>query len=39
MPPGHTLVLDNLPPDVAGLIQTIGWNHLPGLTQGQSRRP
>jgi anti-anti-sigma regulatory factor len=38
-PPGHILVLDNLPPDVAGLIQTLGWHHLPGLTHGQSRQP
>jgi anti-anti-sigma regulatory factor len=35
--PGRRLVLDNLPPDVAGLIQTLGWRHLPGLVRGRSR--
>lgn len=38
-PPGHVLVLDNLPPDVARLIQALGWHHFPGLTHGRSRRP
>jgi ABC-type transporter Mla MlaB component len=37
--PGRRLVLDNLPPDVAGLIQTLGWHHLPGLARGRSRLP
>ncbi|WP_329235924.1 MEDS domain-containing protein [Actinoallomurus sp. NBC_01490] len=37
--PGRRLVLDNLPPDVAGLIQTLGWRHLPGLARGRSRLP
>jgi ABC-type transporter Mla MlaB component len=37
--PSRRLVLDNLPPDVAGLIQTLGWRHLPGLARGRSRRP
>jgi anti-anti-sigma regulatory factor len=36
--PERRLVLDNLPPDVAGLIETIGWHHLPGLSRGSSRR-
>jgi anti-anti-sigma regulatory factor len=38
-PPDHILILDNLPPEVAGVIQTLGWHHLPGLTRGQPRRP
>ena len=32
--PGRVLVLDNLPPDVAAIIQTLGWHHFPGLIQG-----
>jgi ABC-type transporter Mla MlaB component len=35
--PGRRLILDDLPPDVAGLIQTLGWRHLPGLARGRSR--
>jgi anti-anti-sigma regulatory factor len=38
-PPGHVLILDNLPSDVARLIQSLGWHHFPGLTPGRSRRP
>lgn len=36
-PPGPVLVLDHLPPDVARLIQALGWHHFPGLTHGRSR--
>jgi anti-anti-sigma regulatory factor len=36
-PPGHVLILDHLPPDVARLIQALGWHHFPGLTHGRSR--
>jgi anti-anti-sigma regulatory factor len=35
---GRTIVLDDLPPDAADLIETLGWRHLPGLTRGRSRR-
>jgi ABC-type transporter Mla MlaB component len=38
MPPGRALVLDNLPPDVDGVIQTLGWRHFPGLERGRSMR-
>jgi DcmR-like sensory protein/STAS domain-containing protein len=37
--PDRRLVLDDLPPDVAGLIQTLGWHHLPGLVRGRRRPP
>ncbi|BCL25075.1 MULTISPECIES: STAS domain-containing protein [Streptomyces] len=29
------LVLDNLSPAVGNLIETVGWERLPGLVQGQ----
>ncbi|MET7933242.1 STAS domain-containing protein [Streptomyces sp. NPDC005322] len=32
---GVRLVLDNLSPDVANLIETVGWERLPGLVQGR----
>ena len=35
---GRTLVLDNLPPDVVNLIQTLGWRHFPGIGHGRSGR-
>jgi anti-anti-sigma regulatory factor len=35
--PGCALVLDNLPPDVTAIIQTLGWHHFPRLIQGHSR--
>jgi len=38
-PPGHVLILDHLPPDVAGIIRTLGWHHLPGLVPGRPRQP
>ena len=38
-PPGQVLILDDLPPDVAGMIETLGWHLLPGLTPGRPRRP
>jgi ABC-type transporter Mla MlaB component len=37
--PGQVLVMDELPPDVAGMIGTLGWRHLPGLTPGRPRQP
>jgi anti-anti-sigma regulatory factor len=36
-PPGHVLILDDLPPDVADIIQTLGWHNLHGITRGRSR--
>jgi anti-anti-sigma regulatory factor len=38
-PPRPVLVLDHLPPDVARLIQALGWHHFPGLTRGSPRPP
>jgi anti-anti-sigma regulatory factor len=35
---GRTLVLDNLPPDVVNLIQTLGWHHFPSISHGRSDR-
>jgi hypothetical protein len=32
---GGRLLLDNLAPDLAGLVDTIGWQRLPGLALGQ----
>lgn len=32
---GIRLVLDNLSPDVENLIETVGWERLPGLVQGR----
>lgn len=32
---GTRLVLDNLTPDVEKLIETVGWERLPGLDQGR----
>ncbi|MET7900546.1 STAS domain-containing protein [Streptomyces sp. NPDC005355] len=32
---GVRIVLDNLPPDVEHLIETVGWERLPGLVQGR----
>jgi anti-anti-sigma regulatory factor len=37
--PGRTLILDNLPPDVVNLIQTLGWHHFPSISHGRSKRP
>jgi anti-anti-sigma regulatory factor len=36
---GSSLVLDNLPPDVDDLIQTLGWRNFPGLVRGRPMRP
>jgi anti-anti-sigma regulatory factor len=36
--PGHTLILDNLPPDVVNLIQTLGWHRFPSISHGQPKR-
>jgi anti-anti-sigma regulatory factor len=38
MHPGGAMVLDNLPPDAADVIETLGWRYLPGLTRGRSRQ-
>jgi anti-anti-sigma regulatory factor len=35
---GRTLILDNLPPDVVNLIQTLGWHHFPRISRGRSDR-
>ncbi|MCW2901026.1 MAG: hypothetical protein JWO67_3291 [Streptosporangiaceae bacterium] len=32
MPAGSVLVLDNVPPDVAGIIEMVGWDRFPGLS-------
>ncbi len=32
---GTRLVLDNLSPGVENLIETVGWERLPGLVQGR----
>lgn len=37
LPHGGELVLDNLSPDVADVIETVGWHRLPGLTKGRGR--
>jgi anti-anti-sigma regulatory factor len=34
MPRGAGLVLDNLPPALAGIIETVGWHRLPGVIKG-----
>lgn len=34
MPAGSVLVLDNLPPDVANIIEMVGWDRFPGLSHG-----
>jgi anti-anti-sigma regulatory factor len=36
MPSGHSLVLDNLRPDVAAVIDLMGWHLLPGVSRGTS---
>jgi anti-anti-sigma regulatory factor len=38
-PPGQVLIMDELPPEVADMIETLGWRHLPGLTPGRPRQP
>ncbi len=35
--PSRRLILDDLPPDVASLIETLGWHHVPGLVRGRRR--
>jgi anti-anti-sigma regulatory factor len=37
MPASNALVLDNLPPEVDSVIQTLGWHHFPGLSRGQQQ--
>jgi len=38
MPGGYGLVLDNLPPDVADVIDMLGWHRFPGLSRGQGEQ-
>jgi anti-anti-sigma regulatory factor len=38
LPPGVPLVLDNLPPNVEGVIDLVGWYQLPGLVRGRGTR-
>ncbi|WP_235017671.1 MEDS domain-containing protein [Thermomonospora echinospora] len=35
LPHGGLLVLDRLPAEVAGVIETVGWHRLPGLARGR----
>lgn len=35
LPHGGRLVLDDLPPSLAGIIETVGWYRLPGLVPGR----
>lgn len=39
MPTPRVLVLDGLPPDVAGVIESPGWRLFPGLRAGRPRPP
>ncbi|WP_460357875.1 MEDS domain-containing protein [Actinoallomurus acanthiterrae] len=33
LPPGHELALDNLPPHLEAVIDTVGWHRLPGVAR------
>lgn len=35
LPSGSLLVLENVPPDVANVIEMVGWNRFPGLCHGK----
>jgi hypothetical protein len=35
LPPGHRLILEDLPPHMEGVIETLGWHHFPGISRGQ----
>lgn len=39
LPPGDALVLDNVPPQLEAVIDTVGWHRLPGVARGQGARP
>jgi anti-anti-sigma regulatory factor len=34
LPAGSTLILDNVPTDVANVIEMVGWDRFPGLAHG-----
>jgi anti-anti-sigma regulatory factor len=36
MPTGGVLVLENMPPDLANVIEMVGWDRFPGLSHGKS---
>jgi anti-anti-sigma regulatory factor len=38
MPSGRDVVLDNLPPEVVGIIEMVGWHRLPGVSLGELKR-
>jgi anti-anti-sigma regulatory factor len=39
MPSGRNVVLDNLPPEVVGVIEMVGWHRLPGVSLGKRKQP
>lgn len=38
LPADASLVLDHLSPNVASVIETVGWHRLPGLARGRGRQ-
>ncbi|MBC6459755.1 MEDS domain-containing protein [Actinomadura sp. HBU206391] len=39
MPSGRSVVLDDLPPEVVGVIEMVGWHRLPGVSLGRRKQP
>jgi anti-anti-sigma regulatory factor len=39
MPGGRDVVLDNLAPEVIGVIEMVGWHRLPGVSLGRRQQP
>ncbi|MCW2912248.1 MAG: anti-sigma-factor antagonist [Actinomycetia bacterium] len=35
LPRDHDLVLDNLPPEIEGVIEMVGWHRFPGVSRGR----